>query len=130
MDTAANASPRGGLMRPGPGLLLAVPLSAAIAVGGALAAAQSNPPPPPRDAAPGAPAPIGTHEWAGVVLAADTGRPLHRALVQPQTGNLATGRYTTTDVEGRWTFAQVPPGAYTSSAHLPRALRPEATSAA
>jgi hypothetical protein len=69
---------------------------------------------PPRDTGAGpVPVAIAESRISGRVLAGSTGQPLYRALVQLNTGNLGTARWTLTDAEGRWFFADVPAGSYT-----------------
>ena len=69
--------------------------------------------PPPRDTT--THTPLGTGAIRGRVLAADTGRPMPRAVVQlsgPQ-----QHRNALTDAEGRYAFNDLPAGAYTVTAN-------------
>ena len=69
---------------------------------------------PPLDR-PMADAPTGTARLRGRVVAADTGSPLRRAQVRAVGGAVRTTRLNTTDVEGRYEFANLPAGRYTIS---------------
>ena len=55
----------------------------------------------------------GTARLTGLVLAADTNRPLRRAVVELRTGGLQDTRWVTTDADGRWELRNVAPGRYT-----------------
>jgi hypothetical protein len=54
----------------------------------------------------------GAARISGRVLAADTGMPLRRAVVRLTSGDVPGGRLTTTDPEGRYSFAELPGGRY------------------
>jgi hypothetical protein len=68
---------------------------------------------PPRD---GQAAVVGTGRVRGRVLAADTGRPLRRAVVRLSSPSSRDARIATTDEYGRYEFADLPPATYTVSA--------------
>lgn len=67
---------------------------------------------PPRDNLPQA---AGAGRLSGRVFSPNK-QPVYRALIQLNTGNLQTARWTSTDAEGRWSFADVPGGSYTIAA--------------
>lgn len=75
--------------------------------------------PPPRTM-PGMPAPprdgpqekTGTAVLSGRVVAADTGKPLRRALVRASSQETPQGRSVSTDAEGRWQLKNLPAGSY------------------
>jgi hypothetical protein len=71
------------------------------------------PPPqaPPRDN--NQPAKAGTATLRGHVVAADTGQPLRKAQVRVVAGDIRENRMTTTDVDGRYEFKELPAGRYT-----------------
>src|ERR1700752_1166285 len=85
-------------------------------------AAQAPPPPPPRlmPGMPNMPAPprdgktekVGTAALSGRVLAADTGKPLRRALVRASSAETPQGRSVSTDADGRWQLKNLPAGSY------------------
>jgi hypothetical protein len=56
---------------------------------------------------------IGTARLSGRVLAADTGKPLPRAVVQVAVPGAREPRWVWTDQDGRWQLAQLPAGRYT-----------------
>jgi hypothetical protein len=87
-------------------------LVVATAVMAVLSAQRGGPPVPARDAS-GAPSEAGSSRISGRVTAGDTSRPLHRAIVTLDTGNLQTRRWTSTDAEGQWAFERVTLGEYT-----------------
>ncbi|MEO7189446.1 MAG: carboxypeptidase regulatory-like domain-containing protein [Vicinamibacterales bacterium] len=61
--------------------------------------------------------PVSAARLSGRVTAAGySQRPLRRAMVQLGTGNLQTARWTSTNDNGEWAFANVSPGTYTVSA--------------
>jgi len=76
-------------------------------------------PPPPRTM-PGMPAPprdnpqekTGTAVLSGRVVAADTGKPLRRALVRASSQETPQGRSVSTDPDGRWQLKNLPAGSY------------------
>ena len=68
---------------------------------------------PPRDTPLSKPA---TGKIRGRVLAADTNAPLRRAQVTLLAGQLGVRRFTTTDADGRYEFADVAEGRYTVTA--------------
>lgn len=88
--------------------------AAAVVLSTAIAHAQTPPPPPqqpmPRDSR--VPEKTGTARLAGRVVAADTGRPLRRAIVRLGSPELREGRSTSTDAEGRWQVKDLPAGRY------------------
>jgi carboxypeptidase family protein len=75
--------------------------------------------PPPRTM-PGMPAPPrdgpqeknGTAVLSGRVVAADTGKPLRRALVRASSQETPQGRSVSTDPDGRWQLKSLPAGSY------------------
>jgi len=75
--------------------------------------------PPPRTV-PGMPAPprdspqekTGTAVLSGRVVAADTGKPLRRALVRASSQETPQGRSVSTDPDGRWQLKNLPAGSY------------------
>ena len=69
---------------------------------------------PPRDTA--APLPGGTATLRGRVTAADSGRPLRRALVRVSSAGVREARTVTTDPNGRWELKDLPAGSYTVAA--------------
>ncbi len=69
---------------------------------------------PPRDTPLSKPAATG--KIRGRVLAADTNAPLRRAQVTLLAGQLGVRRFTTTDADGRYEFADVAEGRYTVTA--------------
>jgi hypothetical protein len=69
-----------------------------------------------RDPAATPPAKAGANRLAGRVLDGETGQPLRRALVHITMGNLQQDRWTRTEIDGRWEFVGVLPGAYTVTA--------------
>lgn len=85
-------------------------------------AAQAPPSPPPRQM-PGMPTmpgnprdgqaeKVGTAVLSGRVLAADTGKPLRRALVRASSAETPQGRTVSTDPDGRWQLKNLPAGSY------------------
>jgi hypothetical protein len=64
----------------------------------------------PRDVV--APARADASRIVGIVVDADTRRPLRRAAVVLKPGGNGTSRWTLTDVEGRWAFDAVAAGSY------------------
>src|SRR5262245_16778604 len=87
------------------------------------AAAQTAPPPaqpPPPRTMPGMAAPprdspqekTGTAVLSGRVVAADTGKPLRRALVRASSQDTPQGRSVSTDADGRWQLKSLPAGSY------------------
>jgi hypothetical protein len=58
----------------------------------------------------------GTARLSGRVLAADTGKPLRRAVVQVPVPGASDPRWVWTDQDGRWQIGQLPPGRYTLTA--------------
>jgi hypothetical protein len=70
----------------------------------------------PRDQSAQARQPAGTGSLAGRVVAGDTGRPLGRARVTASSPEIPNSLSTLTDVEGRFTFANLPASAFTLSA--------------
>ena len=68
---------------------------------------------PPRDTSVSKPA---TGKIRGRVLAADSNAPLRRAQVTLLAGQLGVRRFTTTDADGRYEFADVAEGRYTVTA--------------
>jgi hypothetical protein len=64
---------------------------------------------PPRD---GQPEKTGTGALTGRVVAADTGKPLRRALVRASSAETPQGRTISTDAEGRWQLRNLPAGSY------------------
>lgn len=92
-------------------------VSVVVLTGVALAAQTPARPPMPRDAAVARQEPgDDSVQLSGRVLAADTKRPLRRATISLTTGNLQTARWTSTDDNGAWAFADVVAGAYTVTA--------------
>src|SRR6185503_1519465 len=69
---------------------------------------------PPRDTPLAKPAATG--KIRGRVLAVDTNAPLRRAQVTLLAGQLGVRRFTTTDADGRYEFADVAEGRYTVTA--------------
>jgi hypothetical protein len=67
----------------------------------------------PRDAPPQK---TGTARLTGRVLAADTGKPLRRAVVRASVAGAREPRWIWTDSEGRWQLARLPAGRYALSA--------------
>ena len=65
---------------------------------------------PPRDSA--APLPTGTSTLRGRVTAADSGRPLRRAVIRVSSGAARESRTVTTDQNGRWELKELPAGSY------------------
>lgn len=55
---------------------------------------------------------IGTAQLTGRVVAADTGKPLRRALVRASSQDLPQGRTVSTDADGRWSLKELPAGSY------------------
>jgi len=55
----------------------------------------------------------GTGRLAGRVVAADTGRPLRRALVRAMSPEMGEPRSVSTDEDGRWELKELPAGRYT-----------------
>ena len=96
----------------------------AAAVGASLATGQPIPPPQtrPGQVTPQAsPARAGaTGVLRGVVIAADTGRILRRARVTLSAPGLRESRATTTDLEGRWEFKNLPAARFTLAASKPQ----------
>ena len=96
-------------------------LAAAVAILQVVAAAQGT-----LRARPGAPAtpgqptrttsPKNTAIISGVVVAADTGRPVKRARVFAQAAELGEARAGTTRDDGTFEFRDLPPGRYTVTA--------------
>jgi hypothetical protein len=89
----------------------------------ALASAQPPAPPAPQTprptpGMPGAPPrdnqqeKTGTATLGGRVLAADTGKPLRRALVRASSTETPQGRTVSTDADGRWQLKNLPAGSY------------------
>ena len=70
---------------------------------------------PPRDSGPLA-APTGTASIAGIVVTADTGRPIRHAYLRATSGELRGGRATVTDADGRYELDELPAGRYTITA--------------
>jgi protocatechuate 3,4-dioxygenase beta subunit len=70
---------------------------------------------PPRD--PNQPVPTGTAVVSGRVTAASSGAPLRHALVMLNATDQAVRRSTTADAEGRYRFADLPPGRYILTAN-------------
>jgi hypothetical protein len=70
----------------------------------------------PRDASA---LPTGTSTLRGRVTAADTGRPLRRAVVRVSVQSTREARTVSTDQNGRWELKDIPSGAYTVSANRP-----------
>ncbi len=66
-------------------------------------------PGPPRD---GQAEKVGTATLSGRVLAADTGKPLRRALVRASSPETPQGRSVSTDADGRWQLKNLPAGNY------------------
>jgi hypothetical protein len=79
-------------------------------------AAQAGPAQGARDARP---APSGTGVIAGVLVAADSGRPVRRARVSVNGGDPSTSRSVTTDDQGRFSFTDLPIGAFNLTASRP-----------
>ena len=69
---------------------------------------------PPRDGT-ATEAPTGTGRIRGRVVAADTGAPLRRAQIRLSAAEVRVNRSATTDVEGRYEFADLPAGRYNVS---------------
>jgi hypothetical protein len=69
--------------------------------------------PPQRDQV--APA-VGSSRIRGRVTAADTGRPLRRAIVRLSSPGIREGRTTSTDQDGRYEFEQLPAASYNLTA--------------
>lgn len=69
----------------------------------------------PRDAS--APLPTGTSTLRGRVTAADSGRPLRRAVVRVSMPSSRDARTVTTDQNGRWELKDIPAGSYNVSAN-------------
>ncbi len=92
-----------------------------IAADGA-AQAPAPPPPGPRQMPGMGPLPgtprdgqtekVGTATLSGRVLAADTGKPLRRALVRASSAETPQGRSVSTDADGRWQLKNLPAGSY------------------
>ena len=99
--TAAPPAGAGGInviqLAPGAGGAPAVPLPFA-----------------PRDAT--TPLPTGTSTIRGRVTAADSGRPLRRAVVRVAAPGVREARTVSTDQNGRWELKDLPAGSYTVSA--------------
>ena len=55
---------------------------------------------------------VGTATLSGRVLAADTGKPLRRALVRASSAETPQGRSVSTDADGRWQLKNLPAGSY------------------
>lgn len=70
----------------------------------------------PRDASA---LPTGTSTLRGRVTAADTGRPLRRAVVRVSAQSTREARTVNTDQNGRWELKDIPAGSYTVSANRP-----------
>ncbi len=70
-------------------------------------------PAPPRDNTPK----TGTAVLRGRIVAADTGQPLRKAQVRIFSPELRENRTTTTDVQGRYEFKELPAGRYTINAN-------------
>jgi hypothetical protein len=96
--------------------LAVVLLGTLLAVAPAAAQPPSPPPSPaqpgmPRD--PGARTPkTGTAQLSGRVVAADTGRPIRRAMVRAAGAEVPEGRAVSTDADGRWQLTGLPKGRY------------------
>jgi hypothetical protein len=90
----------------------AVWVCSALLIATAIAVAQTPAPPrgPARDNSQQKP---GTARLSGRVLAADTGRPLSRVVVQVAVPGAREPRWAWTDPDGRWQLAQLPAGRYT-----------------
>lgn len=65
---------------------------------------------PPRDS--GAPLPTGTSTLRGRVTAADSGRPVRRAVIRVSSSAARESRTVTTDQNGRWELKDLPAGSY------------------
>ena len=74
---------------------------------------------PPRDPARPAPPPAGKGLIAGQVVTADTGQPLPGVRVSLDGGGTAPGKSLTTDAQGVFEFADLPPARYTLTAMRP-----------
>jgi hypothetical protein len=55
---------------------------------------------------------VGTAVLSGRVVAADTGKPLRRALVRASSAETPQGRSVSTDADGRWQLKNLPAGSY------------------
>jgi protocatechuate 3,4-dioxygenase beta subunit len=96
-------------------LFLGVLLPSGVAAQTAPPAGAPRPGLPPRDTPALASKPA-TGKIRGRVLAAETNAPLRRAQVTLLAGQLGVRRFTTTDADGRYEFADVAEGRYTVSA--------------
>jgi Carboxypeptidase regulatory-like domain len=117
-----NSSPSDGVTRGGENMMRkgVAAVVFVLAAGALLAGAQrggASAPPVPRDLG-GAlqPQPGSGVQMSGRVLAGDTNRGLRRATVLLSAGNMQTDRWTSTDADGNWTFADASPGVYTIKA--------------
>jgi protocatechuate 3,4-dioxygenase beta subunit len=94
-------------------LLLGTLISAGVIAQTAPPAGTARPGLPPRDTPAAKPA---TGKVRGRVFAADTNAPLRRAQVTLMAGQLGVRRFTTTDADGRYEFAEVGEGRYNVTA--------------
>jgi hypothetical protein len=91
-------------------------------IAGAVAIAQvppqTKPLPPPgsRDVAPTAAAPAGTGAIAGTLIAFDTGKPVRRAQISINGGDVRISKSATTDERGNFSFTALPAGDFTLTA--------------
>lgn len=86
-------------------------LLASVGLLAASASAQIATPAPPRDRQ--MPPATGTARISGRVVAADTGRPIRRALVRLTSSTLRESRTVNTDQNGYYEFAELPAGTFT-----------------